>query len=132
MLVLDASAAVEIVLQRPKSFALQQAVSDSANVVAPDLFVSEITNVFWKNHRAGIALRDCELACSRAIQIPDLYLAAPEYSKEALRFAAKHRISAYDAFYAVITMINHAQLATLDLRLAAVCIANDIMVLDLA
>ncbi|CAK8712925.1 hypothetical protein GMJAKD_02190 [Candidatus Electrothrix aarhusensis] len=44
--VLDASAAVEVVLQRPMAGHLNRYLSEADWVVAPTLFISEVTNVF--------------------------------------------------------------------------------------
>jgi len=46
--ILDVSAAIEIVLQRPLAEKFAAHVADADWVIAPSLFISEATNVFWK------------------------------------------------------------------------------------
>ena len=48
IVVLDASAAIEIILQLDQARLFEKTLSDSELVLAPDTFPSEITNVFWK------------------------------------------------------------------------------------
>ena len=49
IVVLDASAAIEIILQLDQARLFEKTLSDSELVLAPDTYPSEITNVFWKN-----------------------------------------------------------------------------------
>ena len=48
IIVLDTSAAVEIVLQREHAIYLGRKVAEADWIIAPSLFIPEITNVFWK------------------------------------------------------------------------------------
>lgn len=48
IIVLDTSAAVEIVLQRQRAIFLGKNVVQADWIIAPTLFISEVTNVFWK------------------------------------------------------------------------------------
>lgn len=48
IVVLDASAAIEIILQLDQARLFEKTLSDSELVLAPDTYPSEITNVFWK------------------------------------------------------------------------------------
>ena len=47
IIVLDTSAAVEIVLKRERAISLGKNVVQADWIIAPTLFISEITNVFW-------------------------------------------------------------------------------------
>lgn len=46
--VLDASAAIEIVVQRSQAARLRGIVEEADVVLAPDLFVPEVVNTTWK------------------------------------------------------------------------------------
>ncbi len=48
IIVLDASAAIEIALKREFSNQFRELLRNSDLVLAPDTFPSEITNIFWK------------------------------------------------------------------------------------
>jgi predicted nucleic acid-binding protein len=64
--VLDTSAAIEIFLNRPQGQEMQEILADTSLVVAPDLYCSEISNVFWKLLKAGQLSRE---TCERKIAI---------------------------------------------------------------
>ena len=46
--ILDASAAIEIVLQREHANSIQNDIRMANYVISPQLFVLEVANVFWK------------------------------------------------------------------------------------
>ncbi len=46
--VLDASAAVEVVLHRPNADTISSVLRSADLTLAPDLYVSEIANALWK------------------------------------------------------------------------------------
>ena len=52
-LVLDASAVVRIVEGSPQAAAFQQAVLEAELVLAPELMLTEVSNVLWRLQRAG-------------------------------------------------------------------------------
>jgi len=56
--ILDVSGAIQIILEKEKAEKFDQAFKDSEWVLAPDLYVSEISNVLWKYHRAKIISGD--------------------------------------------------------------------------
>lgn len=60
--VLDVSAAVEILLQKEKSRKFQTQCQQAAWVIAPDLFVSEIANVF--GNITGLACLTAKCVCN--------------------------------------------------------------------
>ena len=51
IVVLDASAAIKIVFQQTSSKTLSDYLKKADWVIAPDIFVSEVTNVFRKYHQ---------------------------------------------------------------------------------
>ncbi len=51
IVVLDASAAIKIVFQQSSIKTLSEYLKKTDWVIAPDIFISEITNVFWKYHQ---------------------------------------------------------------------------------
>jgi predicted nucleic acid-binding protein len=50
-LVLDAGAAIEVVLGRGKALEFERLLGDADQVLAPDLIVSEVVNTIWKYHQ---------------------------------------------------------------------------------
>ncbi len=49
--VVDVSSAVEIILQKEKFAQFNEIIKESSWVIAPDLYIPELTNVFWKYPR---------------------------------------------------------------------------------
>jgi predicted nucleic acid-binding protein len=50
--VLDASAAVRLILGDPAAAALAQPIGEAVLVLAPELMLSEVANILWKLRRA--------------------------------------------------------------------------------
>jgi predicted nucleic acid-binding protein len=50
--VLDASAAVRLILGDPAAAGLAQQIGEAALVIAPELMLSEVANTLWKLRRA--------------------------------------------------------------------------------
>jgi predicted nucleic acid-binding protein len=122
ILVLDVSAAIEIILQKDKKDKFNAVYEEASWVIAPDLFISEITNVFWKYHKARALTREeCIQFSEDGINMVDDFIAAGDLWKEALGEGIKNSHSVYDMLYAVLTRRNDATLATNDLSLAQIC-----------
>lgn len=120
--VLDVSAAVEILLQKDKSAKFRAQCQEAAWVIAPDLFVSETANVFWKYHLAGVLDREmCLQLASDGLELVDDFVAAQELWKEALAEGIKNERAVYDMFYLVLARRNDATLITNDPSLASLC-----------
>ena len=117
-LVLDASAACEIVLLREHSEQLINLIRKSDWVISPSLYISEINNVFWKYHRfSTLSLTDCESKIEQAISIPDDYIDDSELYREAFSLACLLEHPVYDMLYLVLARRNNATLLTMDKKL---------------
>lgn len=120
--VIDASAAVEIVLQKEKAPGLEQHLDKSKCIAAPFLYIPEITNVFWKYHAfKNLPVEFCENAIENAIGLPDEYHNEHELYNEAFAMGCQTGKPVYDMFYLVLARRSNAWLMTLDksLRLIA-------------
>ena len=119
-LVLDASAAVELVLARPRRSSVAEVLRESEWVFAPSLFVYEVTNALWKYHLiAGIKSTELQLALEQAIALANEFIAASALCAEALRIACKLDCPAYDAAYLAVAKHRGAMIVSLDHRLIA-------------
>lgn len=119
--VLDASAAVEIALQKPSADRFKEELLSSALVLSPDLYISEVTNVFWKyNVHSGLDAQACLAGIVFCVSIVDEYVPAVQLWRECFFEAARTGATAYDMFYLVVARRHHAQLLTRDGKLAAV------------
>ena len=120
ILILDASAATEIVLQRKKHKSFEKYLAEADWITSPGLFIAEVSNVFWKYHKlADLPLEQCEKAIEFAINLPDEYCDDLTLYKEAFSLSCKVGKPVYDMFYLVLARRNSGHLLTLDKSLAA-------------
>lgn len=127
--VLDASAAVGVVLCQPRAERLMEPLEAASLVLAPDLFVSEVCNVFWKYRKAGLLDQEqADRALSRSLALTDRLEPAFACYQEAFALAVRHQHPFYDALYLVVARRNNALLLTLDQRLAALATTLEIKV----
>lgn len=117
--VIDASAAVGVVLGRPESRSIESALASADAVIAPDLFVAEVANALWKHRRFDkFDALACEDALEKAIAIPDDFLSSAPLWREAFAVASDLGTTVYDALYLVAARRHHATLLTTDKALA--------------
>ena len=122
IIVVDVSAAIEIIFQKEKVNRLQSIYNQGSWIIAPDLFIAEITNVLWKYYRAGlISHMDCLQYVQDGIDMIDDFIKTRELWKESLAEGMKNNHSIYDMYYAVLARRNDATLITNDGALARVC-----------
>ena len=120
--VVDVSSAVEIILQKDKHSLFDENIKESSWIIAPDLYISELSNVFWKYHKAKAITRDeCIQYVEDGINLIDDYIEAKELWKEALGEGIKNNHSVYDMYYAILARRNDATLLTNDRLLANIC-----------
>lgn len=119
-LVLDASAAVRVVMRAEDASEILATLAAAAVVTAPSLFASEVANALWKYTRAGAlsvetALRRYEEAIGLVGELtPD-----GELATEALAEAARHGHPVYDLLYAILARRHGCSVLTQDERLAS-------------
>lgn len=119
IVVLDASAAVHVLLNGPRAAAVTPALADAEAVVAPDLVIAEVANALWKYVRAGqldidralVALNDMSSLVTELVPVAPL-------SQETLAEAVRIDHPVYDVAYLVAARRKAATLATFDRRLA--------------
>src|SRR5258708_25017357 len=115
MVVLDASAAIRIVVASEQSSQYAGILAGADEILAPDLIIAEVTNALWKYCRAGLLtpmevkekLRDC-------LDLVDSFSELGPLALEALDLSLLLRSPAYDMFYLVLARRNGALLLTAD------------------
>lgn len=116
--VLDASAAVEVFLNRPGSKELLDHLSTASLVVSPDLYCSEVSNVFWKLLKADqLSREDCESGIDTCLNLVDDLIPMSELSQEVFAAAIANNMTACDMYYAVTTRRYNGRLLTMDRKL---------------
>ena len=127
IIILDASAAVEIILQKQKGIALHRYIKDADWILAPRLFIAEVTNVFWKYYQFGdMSLEQCEKAVEYAIALPDEYCNDLTLYRESFSLGCLVEKPVYDMFYLVLARRNNGYLITLDKKLMNIAKDNSI------
>jgi len=120
--VLDVSAAIEILLKKEKSDLFGKIYQDASWIIAPELFIAEISNVLWKYQKANIlSHNECFQYTETGISLIDDYCDLKDIWKEAQGEGIKNSHSVYDMYYAILARRNDAILLTNDKQLAAIC-----------
>ena len=121
--VLDASAAIEIVLQRNFAGKLAGYITEADWVIAPTLFISEVTNTIWKYHKfTDLPYRSCEKALEQALALPDDFINELDLYREAFKLSCTFNHPVYDMLYLLIARRNNGLLLTLDKQLIKIAI----------
>ncbi len=82
-LVLDASAALEAVLRRPKAAAVLDRIEEATVVRAPGLYAAEVANALWKHFTAGdLDVDGAQAALQAALDLVDLMVPSSELAEE--------------------------------------------------
>jgi predicted nucleic acid-binding protein len=114
-IVLDASAAVDIVAQRGRGSHFLDDLDRSDAVIAPDLIVSELANACWKEHRfSGLSVSAAQMQLDLALELIEEFVPAIELYRRAFELARNARRPAYDMFYVALALRDRAVLMTSD------------------
>lgn len=117
--VLDASAAVHLVLRGDHALKLSQKIKDVAIVMAPDLYCSEVANSLLKYVRAGKLTVDQAITrVERCMEFVGSLIPEITLAPEALVAASRSQGGIYDMMYAVLARRTGAPVITMDRRFA--------------
>jgi predicted nucleic acid-binding protein len=118
IIILDVSAAIEILLKREKAEKFQDEVLNADWVIAPDLYISELSNVLWKYCNANIISHDESVKIvEEGISLIDTFIDSSEIWREALSEGVKSKHSVYDMMYLITARRNDGKLITNDRKL---------------
>lgn len=116
--VLDVSAAIQIILKKEKVEFFNNVYKNASWVIAPELYISEITNVLWKYNKSNILTHEeCLQYIEDGISLIDDFFTEKDMWKEVLGESIKNNHSAYDMFYAVLARRNDSGLLSNDKEL---------------
>ncbi|GHV93893.1 hypothetical protein AGMMS50293_02130 [Spirochaetia bacterium] len=120
--VIDVCGMAQILFQQEKTDKFSKLLAEADLILAPDLFVSELTNTLWKLHTAGkYNHEECLKFIEDGLDYIDTFVDSKKIRQEAFDEAVKHRHPAYDMFYLVTARRNGATLVTNDGDLAKIC-----------
>ncbi len=127
--VLDASAAFEIAMYHPKRDKYLELIAQADEVMAPEFFMAECTNVAWKYQKAGwLDEKNAKLTLAFVLKTVTKYALTTDYAVEALHEAIRLNHPTYDMYYFVLARHNAATLLTIDQKLATLCRENGVEV----
>ncbi|MBI5446825.1 MAG: type II toxin-antitoxin system VapC family toxin [Deltaproteobacteria bacterium] len=117
--VLDASAAVELVLAGSRASAVLDVLDECLLVLVPGLFYSEVANALWKYARSGeLSAEEAASLLDLGFGLPDRVIPDRELAAEALGEAMSADHPVYDLLYACLARRFGCTVVTLDGRLA--------------
>lgn len=119
-LVLDASAAIRLVLRAPDCAPLAAELEAASLVLVPSIFFSEVANGLWKYAAIGseLSAEQCSERLSEVHSLVDEVFDDRDLIFEALHQAVAHSHPVYDLLYAVLARRTAAAVLTRDSRLA--------------
>jgi predicted nucleic acid-binding protein len=116
--VLDVSAGFGIINTPHTHKDLIRLLTASETILAPDLYCSEACNVAWKYHTYGkVDLATANEKLSKSIDLIDVFFPVLSMHTDVLKLASSVSVSAYDATYLYLALVNNAKLLTLDKKL---------------
>lgn len=116
--VLDASAAVRLILGDPAAADVAEQIREAAVVMAPELMLTEVANTLWKLQQAGhLAGLDPQQLLAEARDLVDRVEADRHLQAEALALACHHDHPVVDCLYLALARREAATLISMDRRL---------------
>ncbi len=127
MIVLDGSAAVDMVRETSEGLALAQLLLDGEKIISHDLFSTEVCNAFWAYHQVSKLDRN-EVAeyVAQATRLVDEFYRTEDLLREALMEAMRLDHPVYGMLYFVLARREGATLFTLDQKLQGLCADNGV------
>lgn len=118
IVVLDANAGIEIVLNRSKSPLFKEYIVNCRKVISSDLYKAEITNTLWQYIKAGLLSKEKGTSLLRlAVNLVDEYYDISENNNESLIESVRLNHSFYDMLYFTLARRTGSVLLTLDKKL---------------
>ena len=131
IVVLDASAAIKIVYHRASTKKFSETITKADWVIAPDIFISEVTNVFWKYHQfEDLPLDITEELLNKTIRLIDDVIDAGDLYQEAFSFSCQTSHPVYDSMYLICARRHNAILVSVDNKLNKLAQKYSIKTLD--
>jgi predicted nucleic acid-binding protein len=129
ILVLDTSAGVAISLRRSDSMPFHDIITRADYVIAPDIYIAEVTNVFWKYHQYHHLDRDiCNVSIDLAKQLVDSFIDSEILYKEAFSFSCQNNHPVYDSLFLILARRENAKLLTLDKKMKTIASRHSIQI----
>ena len=127
--VMDVSGTMEILMQKEKAEEFSRIIQESSFIMAPDLYISELSNSLWKYYTMKIYTKEiCHEYIRDGIDFIDKFISSQEIWEEAFAEGIKNNHSIYDMLYMVTARRYDAVLITNDSVLKGISKKNHIQV----
>jgi predicted nucleic acid-binding protein len=112
--VIDASAAVALIVESPRTQTVRDIFSSTAELAAPDILIAETTNAIWNHRRTSAFTAEAvgeflERLCANIAIVSSSTLVREAY---AIAMELNHPV--YDALYLALAKRDAAQIVTFD------------------
>ena len=132
MIVLDASAAIEIAFQSEDGIGLKGMISKNEKVISCSLLGVETASVVRKVKRnQKLTQSDADRYYSETLALVDTFYPIEELQHEAFRESVRLAHSVYDMFYFVLARRTGGTLFTTDLKLIDLCAKHGVDSIDI-
>ena len=122
IVILDTSAAIDLLLGKGNFETYKNKIERADTVIAPEIYLSEITNVAWKyNKIADFTHEESFNLAEDGINLIDQFLSVKDLWKESLREAMNNDHPVYDCLYVVCARRNDGILLSKDKKLRKLC-----------
>lgn len=129
IIVLDASAGIEIVFGREKAGQLKTQIRTAGKVITSDLYKAETANVIWKYVKADLLEKENAVPLLKlCLDLVDDFIDISENNEEAVNESIRLNHPVYDLLYLTLARRNGAMLLTLDKKLKKLCEDNGILI----
>lgn len=117
-IVLDASGAVEIALEKERAESFLKFLKTADLIISPDIYISEVTNVFWKYRKFQQLTDDiCKKGIEFCVNLIDDYIPSSDLWKESYYEGVRNNSSTYDMFYLVTAKRSFGKIISMDKKL---------------
>lgn len=131
IIVLDTCAGVEISLGRGQAEKFKNWLNTADWVIAPDLYIAETANVYWKYHQfSELPLDIGEERLEDTLAMVDNYIPSLELYRAAWSFSVQAHCAVYDALFLVLARRENAHLLTADKLMMKMANKYSIRLLD--
>ncbi len=131
--VLDASAAIGLVVSKRREVEIQKALNEAGQIFVPDLYACEIVNTLWKYRQSQkLKLEICGKYLSQMLNLPHEMISSASLAQDSMELCFKSKNPAYDHFYFALARKVGAGLITLDKEMAKDAMGFGIPTMDLS
>lgn len=115
IVVVDASAGFEMLTDSAIGASIRKLLESAETTIAPELYISEVTNIFWKaTKRKELSLDQAITGLRLCISVVEFFKSTAEIAVEALKEAELSGHSAYDLMYLITARRESASIVTVD------------------